>query len=301
MPAALRVLGLLVAGVVLVVGGAWAATYLISENALTRLVDVPSESITVPSDISSVQRGQHLASAVAACVDCHGPNLAGNVYLDDPALGRIVSPNLTRGRGGVGSSYTDADYIRAIRHGVDPGRRQLLIMPSDVYNHLSDADLGAIVAYIRFMPALDSFLPGNEIRPLGRMLFAIGQLPLQPAARIDHFAARPPSPRPGVTPEYGRYLANSAGCPSCHGPGLSGGKIAQMPPNTLPAANITPSGLSTWSDVDFVKAMRTGMRPDGRVLNTLMPWPYFAQMTDDELRAIWRFLQAVPPRPTGTH
>jgi hypothetical protein len=43
------------------------------------------------------------------------------------------------------------------------------------------------------------------------------------------------------------------------------------------------------------------MRPDGRVLNTLMPWPYFAQMTDDELRAIWRFLQAVPPRQSGTH
>jgi cytochrome c553 len=301
MAAALRVLGLLVAGVGLVIGAAWAATYFISENRLTRKVDVPTEAIAVPTDISSVQRGQHLASAVAACADCHGPNLAGDVFIDDPALGRIVSPNLTRGQGGVGSSFTDADYIRAIRHGVDPGHRQLLIMPADVYNHFSDADLGAIVAYVKSLPAIDTSLPSSEIRPFGRMLFAIGQLPLQPAARIDHFAPRPPPPRTGVTAEYGRYLADAAGCPTCHGPGLSGGKIPQMPPNTLPAANITPSGLATWSDTDFLRVMRTGMRPDGRVLNTLMPWPYFAQMTDDELRAIWRFLQAVPPRQSGTH
>ena len=46
--------------------------------------------------------------------------------------------------------------------------------------------------------------------------------------------------------------------------------------------------------------MRTGTRPDGRILDTFMPWPYYAQMTDDELRAIWRYLQAMPPQPTGT-
>jgi mono/diheme cytochrome c family protein len=301
MPAFLRVLGLLVAGVVLVVGGAWAATYVISENRLTQRVDVPVESISVPTDITSVQRGQHLASAVAACVDCHGPNLAGKVLIDDPALGRIVPPNLTRGRGGVGSSSTDVDLARAIRHGVNPSGRQLLMMPSDEYNHFSDADLGAIIAYIRSMPAIDTTLPSSEIRPLGRILSAIGQLQLQPAASIDHFARRPAPPRAGVTPEYGKYLADAAGCPSCHGPGYSGGKMPLAPPNTVPAANITPAGLGAWSDTDFIKVMRTGMRPDGRVLNASMPWPYFAQMTDDELRAIWRFLQVLPARPTGTH
>ena len=68
----------------------------------------------------------------------------------------------------------------------------------------------------------------------------------------------------------------------------------------MPAANLTRSGLGAWSEADFFKAMRTGTRPDGRVLDTFMPWPYYAQMTDEELRAVWRFLQVVPPRPTGT-
>lgn len=301
MPALFRVLGLVVAGVVLVIGGAWAATYLISENRLTETVDVPREAIQIPSDITSIQRGQHLASAVAACVDCHGPNLAGKVFSDDPSIGRIVPPNLTRGRGGVGATLTDADFVRAIRHGVDPSGRQLLIMPSDQYYHFGDADLGDIIAYVRSIPAIDTSLPRNEIRYLGRVLFALGQLPLQPATTIDHFAPRPVAPRASVTPEYGQYLSDTAGCPSCHGPGFSGGKIPQAPPNTIPAPNITSAGLGGWSDADFIKVMRTGVRPDGRVLNTFMPWPYFAQMTDDELRAIWRFLQALPPRPTGNH
>src|SRR6266851_8824865 len=143
MPAALRALGLLVAGVVLVLGLAWAAVSMGSDSRLNQKVDVPRETIPVPTDITSIQRGQHLASAVAACVDCHGPSLAGKIFVDDPALGRIVSPNLNRG--GIGSSFADADFVRAIRHGVDPSGRQLLVMPSGDYNYFSDADLGAII------------------------------------------------------------------------------------------------------------------------------------------------------------
>jgi cytochrome c553 len=300
MPAALRAIGLLVVGVVLVIGVASAAVFMVSDSRLNRRVDVPRETIAVPTDITSIQRGQHLASAVAACVDCHGPYLAGKVFVDDPALGRIVSPNLTRGRGGIGATFADADFVRAIRHGVDPSGRQLLVMPSDDYNHFSDADLGAIIGYVRSLPAIETSLPSNEIRPIGRLLFAIGQLSLQPSAGLDHFAPRPPPPHPGVTPGYGKYLTDTAGCPSCHGPGFSGGRVPQAPPNAVPAANITVAGLGTWSEAEFIRAMRTGMRPDGRILSTSMPWPYYAQMTDDELRAIWRYLQALPARPTGS-
>src|SRR5712692_657325 len=231
MPAALRAIGLLGAGVVLVIGLAWASVLWVSDRRLNQRVDVPREKIDVPTDITAIQRGQHLASAVAACVDCHGANLAGKIFVDDPALGRIVSPNLTRGRGGLGSTFADADFVRAIRHGVDPGGRQLLVMPSDNYNHFSDADLGAIIGYVRSLPAIDTSLPSNEIRTVGRILFAIGQLSLQPAAGLDHFAPRPAPARPGVTPEYGKYLADTAGCPNCHGAGLSGGKIPQAPSN----------------------------------------------------------------------
>jgi mono/diheme cytochrome c family protein len=300
MPTLFKVCGLIVAGLALAFAAASGAVYFISENRLTEKVDTPAESIAVPTDITSVQRGQHLASAVAVCVDCHGPNLAGKVFVDDRALGRIVAPNLTRGRGGVGTTSSNADLVRAIRYGIDPRGRRLLIMPSDDYNHFSDADLGAIIAYVRSLPAIDTALPANEIRPLGRVLFAVGQLPLQPSVNIDPSLPRPVSPRTGVTPEYGAYLALNAGCPGCHGPGLGGGRMPQAPPGTVPAANLTPTGLGAWAESDFLRVMRTGIRPDGRRLDPFMPWPYYAQMTDDELRAIWRFLQAIPARSTGS-
>jgi cytochrome c553 len=299
-PAIVKVLALVVVGALLVAAAASAGIYFASENKLNRKVVVAVQSLPIPTDITAIQRGQHLAGAVAACAACHGPNLAGKVYIDDRSLGRIVPPNLTRGRGGLGATFSNDDLVRAIRLGVDPTGRLLLIMPSDNYNHFGDADLGAIIAYVRSIAAIDTSLPANDIRPLGRALFAIGQLPLQPAATIDPTAPRPAAPRAGVTPEYGQYLSESAGCPSCHGPGYSGGRIAQAPPDSGPAPNITPAGLDQWTEADFLKAMRSGMRPDGRVLKTTMPWPYYAQMTDDELRAVWRYLQALPRLPTGS-
>ena len=301
MPGFLRVVALVVVGVLLVLILAAMAVYAISETRLNRTISVPTDSVAVPTDTTAIQRGQHLGSSVALCIDCHGPTLGGKVFVDDPALGRVVAPNLTRGRGGVGATSSDADFVRALRHGVDRGGRPLLIMPSDDYSHFSDADLGTIIAYVRSLPPVDNTLPGNELRPLGRVLVATGQLPLQPADNIDHDAPRPPAPQATVTAEYGKYLADNAGCPNCHGPGLGGGKVPQAPPDSAPAANLTPAGIGSWSEADFIRAMRTGARPDGRVLNTFMPWPYYAQMTDDELRSIWRFLQVVPPRVTGTH
>ena len=70
-------------------------------------------------------------------------------------------------------------------------------------------------------------------------------------------------------------------------------------PGARPTANLTPTGLGNWSEADFVRAMRTGRRPDGSAIDTSMPWPYFAQMSDVELRAIWAFLSLVPPRLSG--
>jgi cytochrome c553 len=297
----LRVLGLVLVGAVLVIGLAAGALFFVGNNRLNQKVAVPDDSIAIPTDITAIQRGQHLASAVAACAECHGANLAGKVFVDDPRLARVVAPNLTRGRGGVGATFTDIDVARAIRHGLDPSGRQLLIMPSDDYSNFSDADLGAIVAYVRSLPAINTSLPASDIRTLGLILFALGQLPLQPAANIDLAAPRPTPPGASVSADYGRYLAAAAGCPRCHGPGLSGGAMPQAPLNAGPAANITPAGLGSWTEADFIKAMRTGIRPDGRPVGTAMPWPYYAQLTDNELRAIWRFLQAVPPRETGTH
>lgn len=62
------------------------------------------------------------------------------------------------------------------------------------------------------------------------------------------------------------------------------------------ARNITRAGIGSWTEADFVRAMRTGVRPDGSTMNPAMPWPLVGQMPDQDLRAIWLYLRAVPPR-----
>jgi mono/diheme cytochrome c family protein len=299
--AAVAKVGLLAIAAVLLGAIAAAAIYLASVMRLNARPSAPEQQIPVRTDIAAIQHGQHLASAVAICVDCHTPNLAGKIIVDDPRTVRIVAPNLTRGQGGAGATFSDADFVRAIRYGIDPSGRQLWLMPADDYNHFSDADLGDVIAFIKSLPAVNTALPSKEIRPLGRLLFLTGQLMLLPADELDRSAPRPSAPPPDVSPAYGQYLANIASCPRCHGPGLSGGRIPGAPPDVVPAANITPAALGDWSEADFVRSLRTGRAPDGHLLDASMPWQYFAQMTDLELAAIWQFLEVVPPRLTGTH
>ena len=97
--------------------------------------------------------------------------------------------------------------------------------------------------------------------------------------------------------DYGAYLAQT--CTGCHGPDLAGQRVPGTPPELPEAANLTPhaNGLAGWSEADFVKVIRQGLRPDGRELHGFMPWKVYAHMTDDELRAIWLHLSALPPQP----
>ena len=90
-------------------------------------------------------------------------------------------------------------------------------------------------------------------------------------------------------------------CIGCHGPGLSGGPIPGVPADWPPAPNLTPGGrLSQWSEDDFIRVMRTGVTPDSKqIANRYMPWQALGQMTDDELKALWLYLQSLPAKPTG--
>jgi hypothetical protein len=100
---------------------------------------------------------------------------------------------------------------------------------------------------------------------------------------------------------YGKYLADIAGCTGCHRPGLSGGPIPAAPPDFPEAANLTPSGeLVGWTEEMFITTIRTGVKPSGTPLKEQMPSKYFALMSDDELKAIWMFLQSVPAKAAGT-
>lgn len=275
-----------------------------SHYKLNRSYNLRVSPLPVPTDAASIERGRHLATAVTKCIDCHGPNLAGKVFIDDPGLGRIVAANLTRGKGGIAGQYRDEDWVRTIRHGVRPDGKAALLMPASEYGHLTDADLVAIIAYLKTVPAVDNELPDSTVGPVGRALYLAGQLPLTQADALDHYAARPASLTIVPNADYGAYLATVGGCIGCHGPNLSGGSVPGTPPDHPafpPAANITPAGpMGQWSETTFRTAMRTGIRPDGSQMAEFMPWKLIGQMSDDEITALYRYLQTVPPKPDGT-
>lgn len=291
--------GIFVAGLVGLIVIAVIAVYVITEIHLNQTYQIQPETVAVPTDEEAIAEGKRLAVS-RGCGDCHGQDLSGTIFIDAGPIGRLVASNLTAGQGGVGGKYSDADFIRAIRHGVRPNGKPLLFMPAQEFYHLNDADLGKIIAYIKSLPPVDNQLPASTVGPLGRVLYLTGQMALLPAELIDHNAPRPTGVTPGETVEYGQYLA--VGCSGCHGPGYSGGPIPGTPPEFPPAANITPdktTGIGNWSKADFVKALREGKRPDGTDINPFMPWKNFSQMTDQEVGALWLYLQTVPPKAKG--
>lgn len=97
-----------------------------------------------------------------------------------------------------------------------------------------------------------------------------------------------------MTAEYGEYLVNVSECRTCHGAQLSGGKDSD--PQAPPAPNLTRGGaLAGRSQQDFVTALRTGKAPTSQ-FSDFMPWKQLGRMTDDELTAIWLYLQSLPAR-----
>lgn len=290
---ALRWIGLglvSVIGLLLLVG---VALYARTTLRLNRTYSVQPGALFVPADAAAVERGRHWISV--SCAYCHGEDLGGTVIFDDPALGRIEAPNLTRGLGGVGASYADSDWVRAIRHGIGRDGKPLLVMPAGAYYYLGDDDLGAIIAYIKSVPPVDHDIGGYRMTPLGRVLISAGAFgQIIDAEEIDHTGPRPTVPTPGATSAYGEYLVKVQECRTCHGPQLSGGKDPN--PKAPPAPNLTRSGeLAGWSEADFIQTLRTGTTPGGRQLSQYMPWKYFGRMSDDELKAIWVYLQSLPP------
>jgi mono/diheme cytochrome c family protein len=264
--------------------------HVVSDRRLTEKFDMVLTTVVVPDDEAAIEWGGHLVNAVTGCQDCHGPDLAGTIMSDDAAA-VLVAPNLTPGKGGVGGDLTDADWVRAIRHGVRRDGSSLLVMPSYAYARMSDRDLGAMVAYLKTLPPVDRELPAFRLRPLGRALVAAGAFDDEFVARKMAAEARYEEVEPGTSLEYGEYLATISGCNSCHRPDLKGGPAG--PPDAPPAADISPAGLAGWDEADFFRSMREGRRPDGSQISEFMPWQAMGRMKDEELRAIWRYMQSV--------
>lgn len=289
---ALRIAGGVLALLVVVVG----AVYGLSEQRMRAHFDVPSHALAVPTDSASIARGQHLVQ-IRGCIACHGEKLAGHVEVDDPMIGRLAGPNLTRG--GRGAALSDADWERAVRHGVRRDGSPLFVMPALEHTGLSDEDLGAMVAYARSLAPDAAVPPPSRAGPVIRGLMVARQADVLSAEQIDHAKAHPTSVRPDTTIEYGRYLASM--CAGCHGPGFSGGKIVGAPPDWPPAANLTRKGnLGRWSERDFAHLLKSGLRPDGTPIDSAnMPIRITKHLDDVEVKALYAFLQSVPAKEYG--
>lgn len=278
--------------------GVGALVILIGSNRkLDRTYSIAVRPVLVPADAAALARGKHLAET-RGCADCHGADFGGKTVMANGAMGRVDGPNLTRGNGGLPPSFSTLDYIRAIRHGVNPEGRGLFLMPSTDYATLTEGDLGALIAYLKSVPPVDRPRVPLTLGPVARALLATGKIKLA-AAEIDHANVRPAMVVAAVSVEYGHYVA--ASCTGCHGPNLSGGKIAVGPPDWPPAANLTPhaeGALARWTEADFFKALRTAKRPDGREISPVMPRA-FGQLDDVEIKAVWMYLKTLPPAATG--
>jgi len=312
-------IGLVLGGILILLSLVVGIIYGIGWSKINKVYSLPSETLTVPPEAASVERGRHLVETVSGCGGCHGADLSGDILFEVPALGRFPAPNLTAGQGGVGQTFTTADWVRALRHGVDLQGKTLMFMPSNHFYYYSDADLAAIIAYLQTVPRVDNVMPPRTMTVLTVLLVGMGQFNTELRAQaIDHTAPRPAAPPganvmfahgragtmeypppEGSTAEYGGYLVTVSGCAECHGEGLVG-RRAEAAQNGPPAGpNLTRGGeLIGWSQADFVKALRAGVKPSGTQLSDEMPWKQFGQMSDEEIQAIWLYLQSLPAQPT---
>lgn len=297
----LRWAGRIVGGLAAIVIVAYAGVHVLSVKRAGASVPVTTHFAPAAdfADPSLIVEGQRVAT-VRGCVDCHAANLGGKLMIDDPLIGKVYTSNLTTGAGGRGATMTPDDWELAIRHGVRRDGTQLAVMPSQEFYTLTDGDVAAIIAYARSLPPVDNTQPAPRLGPLGRVLYVAGQLDAYPAAVTPQGTQHRAAITPEVSREFGEYVVHS--CAGCHGAGYSGGKIPGMPPSFPQAGNITPdeaTGIGGWSEADFIRALREGVRPDGTKLDPFMPVQLTKHMTDTELKAAYLYLQGVPAKPKG--
>lgn len=260
---------------------AYAILHIGSEIMLRRSYEAPLSAFVAPSDPALLAEGERL-SHTRGCNGCHGAQLQGNVVLDIPWMGRVVAPNLTQ----VVQEHSDAELERVIRRGVRLNGQSVWMMPSPMYAHLSDEDLGSIIAYLRSVPVSDG--PGSaiQLRLLGRAAVLMGQL--KPLVDEVDAAAAPRSPDRNDAMDLGRYLAKTS-CSECHGERLLGDGMGS-PPLTVAIA---------YPPEDFTRLMREGVALGDRELQMMsgVSRGRFSHFTDPEIQALHGYLSGLATAP----
>ena len=289
---AATLLGLVLAVAVLVFAYAWIQT----ERGLARSYVVDDPPLPIQRDAATLAHGAHLFKT-RGCADCHGEDGDGQTGVrgrsGDEDRGPEPQPGRHRQR-----------LDRRPDRGRHPPRREAGRASDGVH---ADAGIqrlqrhrrgGADVAHLQSLPASGNDPGLSEVRPLGRILYAFGKLPLLPAEHVDHSPRERAAPPIAATVEYGAYVAQ--GCTGCHGQDFAGQHVPGTPPEFKDARNITPASLGQWTEDDFRRALQQGKRPDGSDIDPFMPWKQFARMSDTEVKALWAFLQTVPAKDTSS-
>ena len=281
MKALLRWILIALAGVVALGIAAAVIVYGLSERALRRTYPVPTVAISIPTDAESIIEGRRLATIRGCVGGCHGRQAEGRVMFDEPMIARFVAPNLTA----AVQKYNDAELAVAIRNGLRPGGRSMLVMPSSAFVGLTDADLVRIIAFLRSLPVVAGPGPSFTVGPLGRVGLVIGKFKTE-----AQFIAEtvPPPEATNEEAAYGRYLARTV-CAHCHGTNLRG---ASTPDFTSPDLGI----VAAYSREEFTQLLRTGTALGGRNLGTMSPWArsLLSHLTDTEIAALYSYLHAIP-------
>jgi mono/diheme cytochrome c family protein len=259
---------------------------------------------------SPVERGGYLVNGVLTCGNCHTPRGPGGVLAMDKQLSggpqewdtpafKVKGANITPDREtGIGS-WSEADIKRALVDGVRPnGTHMAPIMPFGFYKVFTTADLDAIVAYLRSVPAVS-----NKVQaPLYK---AALHVETPPGAEKQVAAADLSDPV-----KRGFYQVTIAHCMECHTPRVNGksdfgnalgkgGEEFKGPWGVAVSRNITShreKGIGAWSDAEIKRAITQGVRKDGTPLKPPMGYPMYARMSDADLSDVIAYLRTVPPK-----
>jgi mono/diheme cytochrome c family protein len=174
----------------------------------------------------------------------------------------------------------------------------------DSFADLTEADLVAILSFLRSLRPTPGVAPSQDINLLGKVALTYFITPYAPKGALLAELTPEPSAR------YGEYLAKSlGGCSACHtarslktgaylSPFFSGGlqfRSRLNPQNMYVSPNLTPDiatgHITRWSEEDFIQRFRAGLV----MADSPMPWGGFSRMTDTDLRALYRFLRGLPP------
>lgn len=307
-----RVLGRLGLGLGLLIVGFAGLTW----ARQTRRFPVRVLDIHASSEASVIERGRYLVQGPAHCGDCHGAR-SGSGALSEQAplsggfefklpVGVFRAPNITSdAETGIGR-YSDGDLARILRDGVRPdGTAVLPFMP---FAQLADDDLTAVVSYLRTTEPVRHAVPPHEVNWLGNVVRAWILEPVGPKTTPETHAPR------GAVPENGRYLAHHvANCVSCHtrmdmrtgqftGPLFGGG--AEHPAvdgshKTFLSPNLTPDPrwgwIDGWDANAFAARLTSGVGREG----SPMPWRAFKELSNEDARAIYLYLQSLPKAQGG--